>query len=266
MRRTTVTLTLTTVLLAVALCAAAASSKPICVSQRDACVDRLIAEMQQGVDRLGCDHGAPFAFLYERTTERIREALQADAFSDRPLWNQVTTAFGRYYLDAAAAWREGHRSRVPKAWRIALAAARDGRVVTLGDVFLGINAHINRDLAYVYARFGVRSHEDHLVINGVLASVQNSVLPELIARYDPTLAAQSSGDPALSLDIFAWRERAWRNAKRLRTAPSRSARRRVAARIERHSSAKARQIRAAFPATADEGAARDAYCDSVSTP
>jgi Family of unknown function (DUF5995) len=266
MRRTTVTLTLTTVLLAVALCAAAASSKPICVSQRDACVDRLVAEMQQGVDRLGCDHGAPFAYLYERTTEGIREALQADAFSDRPLWNQVTTAFGRYYLDAAAAWREGHRSRVPKAWRLALAAARDGRVVTLGDVFLGINAHINRDLAYVYARFGVRRHEDHLVINGVLASVQSSVLPELIARYDPTLAAQRPADPALSLDIFAWRERAWRNAKRLRTAPSRSARQRVAARIERRSSAKARQIRAAFPATADEGAARDAYCDSVSTP
>ena len=229
------------------------------------CVDRLIAEMQQGVDRLGCDHGAPFAHLYERTTEGIRAALRSGAFSDEPLWNQVTTAFGRYYLDAAAAWREGHRSRVPRAWRIAFTAARDSRVVTLGDVFLGINAHVNRDLAYVYARFGVRSHDDHLVVNEVLASVQSSVLPELIARYDPTLPAQRSDDPVLSLDIVAWRERAWRNAKRLRTAPSRSARQRVAARIERHSSAMARRIRDAFPATADEATARDAHCDSVST-
>ena len=267
MRRTMRILTLTVVLLlASALGLAAAAPQPICPSQRDACVDRLIAEMQQGVDRLGCDHGAPFAHLYERTTEGIRAALRSGAFSDRALWNQVTTAFGRYYLDAAAAWREGHRSRVPSAWRIAFTAARDSRVVTLGDVFLGINAHVNRDLAYVYARFGVRSHEDHLVVNEVLANVQSSVLPELIARYDPTLPAQGSDDPLLSLDVVAWRERAWRNAKRLRAAPSRSARQRVAARIERHSSAMARQIRDAFPATADAATARDAHCLSVGAP
>ena len=266
MRRATEILTLTVVLLTFARGVASAAPQPVCPAQRAACVDRLIAEMRQGVDRLGCDHGAPFALLYERTTEGISAALRSGAFSDRPLWNQVTTAFGRYYLDAAAAWRDGHRSRVPGAWRIALTAARDGRVLTLGDVFLGINAHVNRDLAYVYARFGVRSHEDHLVVNEVLASVQSSVLPELIARYDPTLPAQRSADPALSLDIVAWRERAWRNAKRLRTAPSRSARERVAARIERHASAMARQIRDAFPATADEAAARDAHCHSVNTP
>ena len=128
------------------------------------------------------------------------------------------------------------------------------------------HAHINRDLAYVYARFGVRSHADHLVVNDVLANVQPSVLPELIARYDPTLLTQQSGDPALSLDLVAWRERAWRNAKRLRTAPSRPARRRVAARIERHASAMARRIRDAFPATADEAAARDAHCNASATP
>jgi len=258
-----VTVTLTAMLLALALGAATAPAQPICRSQEDACVDRLVAEMQQHVDRLGCRHDAPFALLYERTTEGIRAALRSGAFSDRPLWNQVTTAFGRYYLDAAAAWRRGHRSRVPRAWRTAFAAARDERVVALGDVFLGINAHVNRDLAYVYARFGVRSHADHLVVNTVLANVQPTVLPELIARYDRTLAAQRSLDAGLSLDIPAWRELAWRNAKRLRAAHSRTARRRIAAGIERHAAVIARRMRAAFPATTDEAAARDAYCDSV---
>ena len=255
--------TLTLTLMAIVLAAAPATSAPakeICGSQRDACVDRLIVEMQQQIERLGCAHDAPFALLYERTTEGIRDALRAGAFSDRPLWNQVTTGFGRYYLDAAEAWRQGHGSRVPRAWRIAFTAARDARVATLGDVLLGINAHVNRDLAYVYARFGVRNHDDHLVVNTVLARVQGAVLPELIDRYDPALPTQRSRDPELSLDIVAWRERAWRNAKRLRAAPSRAARRRVAARIERHATAMARRIRAAFPATADEAAARDAHC------
>ena len=258
MRRLTVMLT--ALLAAVALGAAAAPARSICRSQRDACVDRLIAEMQQRVDGLGCRHDAPFALLYTRTTEGIRSALRSGAFSDRALWNQVTTAFGRYYLDAAGAWRDGHRSRVPGAWRIAFAAARDERVSTLGDVFLGISAHVNRDLAHVYARFRVRSHADHLVVNTVLAQVQGTVLPELIARYDPALATQRSRDPALALDIAAWRELAWRNAKRLRAAPSRRARRRVAAGIERHADAIARRIRAAFPSSPAEAAARDAHC------
>ena len=251
------------VLAAVVAAAAATPAQALCRSQRDACVDRLIVEMQQQIERLGCAHDAPFALLYERTTEGIRDALRAGAFSDRPLWNQVTTGFGRYYLDAAEAWRQGHGSRVPRAWRIAFTAARDARVATLGDVLLGINAHVNRDLAYVYARFGVRNHDDHLVVNTVLARVQGTVLPELIDRYDPTLAMQRPADPALSLDIPAWRELAWRNAKRLRAAPTRAARRRVADRIERHATVMARRIRAAFPTTPDAAVARDAHCASA---
>jgi hypothetical protein len=258
MHRTT--LIVTAVVVSLALGATAAPAKPVCRSQRAACVDRLIAEMQAHVDGLGCRHDAVFALLYERTTEGIRTALRSGAFSDRPLWNQVTTAFGRYYLDAAAAWRHGQRSRVPGAWKAAFRAARDERVTTLGDVFLGINAHVNRDLAYVYARFRVRSHADHLVVNDVLAGVQPVVYPQLIARYDPTLATQGSADPNLSLDITAWRELAWQNAKRLRRARTLAGRRRVGARIERHAEAMARRIRAAFPATAQQSAARDAFC------
>jgi Family of unknown function (DUF5995) len=251
------------VLVGAALLAAgapSASAKPICARQRDACVNRLIAEMQRNVTRLGCDHNAAFALLYERTTEGIRAALRAGAFSDRPFWNQVTTAFGRYYLDAFAAWRHGHPSQAPEAWRIAFRAAERESVSTVGDLFLGINAHVNRDLAFVYARLRVRNHADHLVVNGVLAGVQPVVLPQLAARYDPTVAAQRSSDPSLSLDIFAWRELAWRNARRLRAAASRAARRKVAAGIERHADAVARRIRAAFPATRAATRARDAFC------
>lgn len=240
-----------------------ASAETICPRQRAVCVDRLIAEMQRNVTRLGCDHNAAFALLYERTTEGIRSSLRAGAFSDRPLWNQLTTGFGRYYLDAFAAWRAGHPSRAPQAWRIAFRAAARERVSTVGDLFLGINAHVNRDLAFVYARFRVRNHADHLVVNTVLAQVQQVVLPELIARYDAAIPAQSSTDPSLKLDITAWRELAWRNAKRLRRAPTATARRRVAAGIERHAVAMALRIRAAFAATPAQAQARDAFCRSA---
>jgi hypothetical protein len=259
---------LAVVLLGAALAATSASSasaKPICPRQRDACVDRLVSEMQRNIARLGCDHNAAFALLYERTTEGIRTSLHAGAFSDRPFWNQITTAFGRYYLDAFGAWRRGHPAGAPKAWKIAFRAAERGRVSTVGDLFLGINAHVNQDLAFVYARLRVRSHADHLVVNKVLAGVQPVVLPLLAARYDPTVALQSSNDPSLSLDIYAWRELAWRNAKRLRAARTPAAHRRVVAGIERHAAAMAHRIRAAFPATAAQSAARDAYCRAHAT-
>jgi Family of unknown function (DUF5995) len=231
-----------------------------CPRQRDACVDRLILDMGRNLDRLGCGHDAAFALLYLRTTESIRDAIRAGEFSDRPFWNQVTTGFGRYYLDALKAWRRGHRARVPRAWRIAFRAARGKRVSTLGDVVLGINAHINRDLAFIYFRLGVKNHDDHLQVNSVLARVQPIAYPEIATRLDPTFAGQAPNDPTLSLDIFAWRELAWTNAARLAAAPDRAARRRIAARIERHSSRTARRIRAAFPTTAAANSQRDAFC------
>jgi hypothetical protein len=231
-----------------------------CRPGRDACVDRLIVDMRRSLDRLGCGHGSAFALLYLRTTESIRAALRAGEFGDRRFWSRITFGFGRYYLDALDAWRRGERRRVPEAWRIAFRAARDERVSTLGDLFLGINAHVNRDLAFIYHGLGVRNHADHLHVNDVLARVQPVVYPEILATLDPTVAGQAPKDASLSLDIFAWRELAWRNAARLRAARTRAARRRVAAGIERHSVAVARRIRAALPATAAANRARDAYC------
>jgi Family of unknown function (DUF5995) len=243
--------------------AGAAPPRPICPSRQDVCVDRLLVQMQRNDEHLACSHNAAFALLYRRTTEGIRDAIRAGDFSDRPFWNQITTAFGRYYLDAFGAWRRGAASGTPGAWRIAFNAAKGKRVSTLGDLFLGINAHVNHDLAFVYYRLGARSHADHLQVNAVLTRVSASVLPEIAATLDPTVAGQSSSDPALELDIFAWRELAWHNARRLATAPDAAARHRIAAGIERHSVAMARRIRAAFTATPAVSRTRDAFCRRV---
>jgi Family of unknown function (DUF5995) len=236
---------------------------PFCPSRRDVCVDRLIGEMRQNERRLGCAHNAAFALLYRRTTEGIRDAIHAGRFSDRPFWNQITTAFGRYYLDAFRAWRRGARHGVPAAWRLAFDAARRERVSTLGDLFLGINAHVNHDLAFVYARLGARDHADHLEVNAVLTGVAGVVYPDIIARLDPTLGAQRSRDPRLELDIPGWRELAWRNSRRLLRAPDAAARRRIAGQIDRHSIAMARRIRAAFAVGPATSRARDGFCRRI---
>jgi hypothetical protein len=222
--------------------------------------DPLIVEMRHNLDRIGCGHDAPFALLYLRTTEAMRKATRNGKFSDRRFWNKVIDGFGRFYLDPVEAWRHGQHRRVPRAWRIAFRAADRRQVLTLGDLLLGINAHINRDLAFIYYRFGVTNYADHLYVNTILAHVQPVVLPEIVAELDPTLGGQTSDDPRLKLDIFAWRELAWNNARRLAAAPDRAARRAIAAHIEHHAARLARRIRRAFPASAAEARKRDAYC------
>jgi hypothetical protein len=179
--------------------------------------------MQRDLDRSGCGPNAAFVLLYRRTTEGIRDAIRAGEFSDRPFWNQVATAFGRYLV-------------------------------------LGINAHVNRELAFVYFRLGAKNRDDHLFVDTALTRTFPIAYPEISARLDPTLAGQAPNDPALSLDVFAWRELAWANAARLAAAPHAAARRAIAAAIERHSSAMARRIKAAFPATAAANRARNAHC------
>lgn len=252
---------LATVLLLPAQASAGSDGRPlVCPRGADACVDRLIVDMQRNLDRLGCSHNSAFALLYLRTTESIRDALRAGEFSDRRFWNRVTTAFGRDYLDPMRAWRRGRLRHVPEAWRVAFRAAKRQRVVTLGDLMLGISAHVNHDLAFIYYRLGVHNHDDHLQVNTVLARVQQVAVPEIAATLDPTLGNQTPNDAGLSLDIVAWRELAWENAARLRAAPTRAARRRVRARIERHATAMAHRIRRAFPATQDANRARDAFC------
>jgi hypothetical protein len=239
---------------------AAAGRGHVCPRQRDACVDRLVTDMQRNYQRLGCSHDAPFALLYLRTTEDIRAAIRAGEFSRRGHWNQITTAFGRYYLDAFRAWRSGHVRRAPMAWRIAFRAAKRERVSTIGDVFLGINAHVNRDLAFVYYRLGLKNHDDHLHVNTILARVRARALGEIAKRFDPDIAGELPSNPELSLDIVAWRELAWDNAQRLAAAPDRAARRAVAAGIDRHAIWMARRIKAAFPATRPANERRDAFC------
>jgi hypothetical protein len=108
---------------------------------------------------------------------------------------------------------------VPEAWRIAFRAAEREQVATLGDLMLGINAHVNHDLAFIYYRLRVHNHADHLFVNTVLARVQPVVYLEIIATLDPRLGTQAPNDAKLSLDIVAWRELAWHNAARLAAAP-----------------------------------------------
>ncbi|MFY1688385.1 DUF5995 family protein [Plantactinospora sp. WMMB782] len=191
------------------------------------CVADTIARLRERFGTLGrsCDHHASFTLAYLRTTEGFRWGRDQDGyFADNTWVNREGALFAEYYYRAYDDWAAGRRSAVPGAWLAALDAARSRRLSGAGDLLLGMNAHINRDLPYVLERVGLTAPDgssrkpDHDKVNEILAAVMDPLLAELIARLDR--AGFDTGIPtsaALGL-LVGWREQAWRNAVRLANA------------------------------------------------
>ena len=185
----------------------------------------------------------PFALLYLRTTEAMRDANNEGEFSDPQFWDaEVIPTFAEYYLDAYAAWTRGRHHRVDPAWRIAF-QAKPERLLCTQLIFLGINAHVNNDLAFMIEEMGGRyRYPDHKHVDDVLAfRARPVVYPEIQRDLCPGLFAEIIPATA-DVDITAWRELAWANGQRLRDAPSPRARAAIATEIRRHAKDKAREI------------------------
>jgi hypothetical protein len=184
----------------------------------------------------------PFALLYLRTTEGMRDANRAGEFSDPAFWDRaVIPTFANYYLDAYAAWDRGRHRDVDPAWRIPFRADPD-RLTCTQLIYLGINAHVNNDLAFMIEEMGPRyTYADHLHVDDVLAyRTRPTVYPEIQRELCPALFTEPVPPP--DANIFAWRQLAWENGQRLVHAPTDKAREAIARDIRRHARVQAREI------------------------
>ena len=252
------------------------SSPNICRAGQPQCVDAVIREMQRRFDPLAaaCDHDAVFALTYLRTTQEYRRTIEDPTFfADTRAVNHEDAVFADAYFTAYDDWHAGDIGAVPMAWAIAFQAARDHAVSAAGDLLLGINAHVQRDLPFVLYSVGLTAPDgssrkpDHDRVNVILNRVMMPAIAEIAQRFDPTIDdADVSGttlDDTLVFQILpTWREIAWRNAERLAAAPDDAARAQVAADIEAYAAAQARTIAAgsAYLPGVQSSAARDAYC------
>jgi hypothetical protein len=250
------------------------SSDNDCAAGRARCVDAVIREMQRRFDPLAkaCDHDAIFSLTYLRTTEEYRRSIEDPTFfEDTPFVNHEDAVFARYYFEAYDNWHAGRLAAVPRAWAIAFRAADQRAVAAAGNIALGINAHVQRDLPFVLASIGMVKPDgssrkpDHDRVNEFLNRVADELYPELARRFDPTV---DDGELPGTADNFAefqiiptWREIAWRNAERLVAAPSAAARAQVAEEIEEYAASQALTLRATYQyGPLGSSAARDAYC------
>jgi hypothetical protein len=187
-------------------------------------VDDASERLRRLEDRLVAreDRRSVFLTIYTRMTGRIRDRIDRGGFGETEWMRTYTTTFANYYRRAFLAFERGNLGAVPDPWRIAFGTALAGDALVMQDAFLGINAHINYDLALTLRDVGIEPNRparraDHRAVNEVLARLvdaQQRALAELyapgIADLDATLGRV---DERLSLfGLTEGREQAWRIA------------------------------------------------------
>jgi hypothetical protein len=247
-----------------------------CVRGATTCVPLVVAEMRRRLDVLArqCSHLAPFALMYLRVTAGVEEAQsRGERFRDLPYLAHLDAVFARFYFRAFDAWRNGSDREVPAAWRLAFEAGERRVVSGIGDLMLGMNAHISRDLPFALAASGLQGTDgqsalpDFNAVNALLNRTAGPMIDEQARRFDPSW--RPSPAPALgisSLDLGAllgiWRTEAYHNAEKLIAAPTPAARRRVAAAIEANAAQRARliQVATSYAVLGGSTAARERFC------
>lgn len=169
------------------------------------------------------DRRAVFLSIYGRMTEAVDNGLRRGAFNDPEWMRRYLISFANYYRRAFFAYEQGDVGAVPDPWRIAFGTASQGNALVIQDAFLGVNAHINYDLALALTDVGIEpdrpgKYADHRAINDILArlvDVQQDALVDLyaagIGQID--LALGGFDESFTLLSMTHGREQAWRIAE-----------------------------------------------------
>ncbi|MEA2348907.1 MAG: hypothetical protein QOG62_2694 [Thermoleophilaceae bacterium] len=250
-----------------------------CANGSPLCVHHTLHRMHRMLRRDGCDHKGLFLANYIVVTNAYNKIAHTpdgkhhSHYFDDPAWLAREDAmFAKQYFTVRRRWsKPSQRDRVAPAWALSLQAADDHSMTGLGDLILGISAHVNNDMPFMLAATGLRdangrSHKrDHDRFNRNLSDSFDDVLEDVARRYDPLANVDVPGTELEKTAIYQllalWREAVWRNAERLENARSNHEREQVAQSIQEYAVNQSRLVMPFFKASANAAAARDGYCN-----
>ncbi|MGA5299778.1 DUF5995 family protein [Nucisporomicrobium flavum] len=168
---------------------------------------------------------ASFNSLYFTITDRVAGALKSSEVHDADFLEMLDVEFAKRYFDALRLWGEENLN-TPDAWEVLFRRAQDKRVSRLAAAMLGVNAHINHDLAWAlvatWKSTGAPAeddpiHPDYLLVNKIFYQE----IPRLRRRYSTSWQLRIDGlvgdldDWSQRVLVAATRARAWEQAQRL---------------------------------------------------
>ncbi len=143
----------------------------------------VLAEMESILDSCISNNSTLgyFAYVYFRTTQEIQTAILEERFEDNDRMEIFDVQFANYYLQAYYDYQNG--KAVSKSWQIAF-DAKEQPLSVIQHIILGMNAHINLDLALT-AQALMKDKEiydiesDFKKVNGILFELVSEVQEKL---------------------------------------------------------------------------------------
>lgn len=174
------------------------------------------------------DRRAIFASVYTLTTLRMAESIDANEYTNTTWMRSYQTEFANHYRKALYSYETNQRAQVPTAWLTAFDSAASGQTLIVQDALLGMNAHINYDLAFAIEKVKMSPNTasrylDHNHVNAVLGEVGDEIVAALGSLYGAHYAALDTAlgpvdELFLATGMATARQNAWNNAVLLSTS------------------------------------------------
>lgn len=177
-------------------------------------LNEIIAQTKTSGSRMGY-----FAALYKRMTVAVQSGIDANQFEDGQRMSRLDVCFAQRYFDAYDAYHAD--SACSSAWQCAFDYCKDDALTVIQHLVLGVNTHINLDLAIAAAEVSKDSNIDTLAydfnkINDVIASLVDDVQECLCHVWFPmrmlTKIANNRQMAVLNFSIDKARTASWSNA------------------------------------------------------
>jgi hypothetical protein len=185
-------------------------------------IDDVIELLAQEMDRCRDQNSrlGYFPALYRRVTVAVKEGIAQGAFEDGARMERLDVIFANRYLEAADQWTRGQSPT--RSWRVAFEAAESWPPIVLQHLLLGINAHINLDLAIAAAQTApgttltaLQRDFDHInvILGNQVANVKTSLSAvwPLLRLYDRV--AGGAADVMINFSMGRARNASWQAAQ-----------------------------------------------------
>jgi hypothetical protein len=169
-----------------------------------------------------------FVTAYLHITQSIGAAIRENSFINNSWSVEYLICFANLYRIALLNYEKGKSDQVPKSWRIAFDLANDNKGFVIQHLLLGINAHINHDLALALNEVSIArnrddKYQDHTDINIILEKATDGLKRNVAEKYAPILKRLDRGFGTLDDEITEFsipkaREHAWSMALALNSA------------------------------------------------
>lgn len=184
----------------------------------------VVEKSRRGGERVGY-----FAALYRHVTLEIAKAVAEQRFDDNPRMDRFDAEFGTRYFTALQAWQEGRgRDAYPRTWRDTFDLTRSNDLAVVQHLLLGINAHINVDLAVAAAKTSpgtsiYQLKRDFDAVNDILTSVLDRI-QRVLNEFSPAmrlldLLGGRLDEELMSFSVRKARANAWDAAVVLANVP-----------------------------------------------